>query len=567
MKNLLFWVGLSLLGLWAYPLAGQSVYAPLNQDYYHWVERYEVKRGQFAEGYHAQMKPFLRQSIVALADSTEHENPNLSRVDKFNLQYLRQDSWEWAADSTTGDSKHRPILKTFYRKQSDFYHVHTKDFDLHINPVLAVSGGYQQQGRNLPYVNTRGVELRGMIAKKVGFYSFLTDNQAVFPNYVLSQIGGLNAVPNEGYYKRDPGANKVDFLTARGYLSFAIVKNIITAQFGHDKNFIGHGYRSLVLSDFSSNYLFLKINTKVWKLNYQNLYAQMTAQVLPGDGYYPKKYFALHHLSINVTKNLNIGFFEAVVFGRSDSTVTTGTFDFNYLNPIIFFRSVEQQLGSPDNANLGMDFRWNFAKRFSIYGQLFVDELRVGEIRSRRGWWGNKQAWQIGFKYFDVFGLRNLDLQLEANFARPYTYTHNSPFRAYTNYNQPLAHPLGANFYEFIAIVRYQPTGRLNLVCKAIVAQQGRDDVTANTITNWGGNVFLDYRTFQQEYGNFIGQGVKTDILFLDFTASWQVKHNLFIDFKQTYRRLNSALPAFNQNTTFTALTVRWNIPQRVYAF
>ena len=49
-------------------------------------------------------------------------------------------------------------------------------------------------------------------------------------------------------------------------------------QLGHDRNFIGNGYRSLILADYSTPYFFLKLNTRIWKFNYQNLFAELTAR-------------------------------------------------------------------------------------------------------------------------------------------------------------------------------------------------------------------------------------------------------------------------------------------------
>jgi hypothetical protein len=57
----------------------------------------------------------------------------------------------------------------------------------------------------------------------------------------------------------------------------------------------------------------------------------------------------------------------------------------------------------------------------------------------------------------------------------------------YTHYNQPLAHPLGANFKETIAIARYQPAPRWLVQAKGIFYLQGRDTSTENN----GSNIFL----------------------------------------------------------------------------
>ncbi len=535
----------------------QSVYAPLNKDYYHLVERYEIKNGRFATGFHSQIKPYERKGIVQLTDSVARDHNFLSRRDRFNLTYLRNDSWEWA-DSAENDSR-RPILGVFYRKKSDLYHHQQEDFDLHVNPVLYVGGGSEPGGKKL-YINTRGAEVRGMIAKSIGFYTFLADNQAVFPEFVQDYTQFYNAVPQEGYWKSFK-TNGVDFFTARGYITFSPVKPV-QVQFGHDKNFIGNGYRSMILSDFSNNYLFLKLNTRVWRINYQNIFAQMNGDILNfADDLFPKKYFAFHHLSVNLTRNLNIGVFESVVYGRD--SVGNGRFDLNYLNPIIFYRSVEQQLGSLDNSIVGLDFKWNFLRHFSLYGQFVLDEFLLSRVKERKGWWANKQAGQIGLKYIDVAGIPNLDLQLETNIARPYTYSHETIYTSYSHYNLPLAHPLGANFYETIGILRYQPLDRLQLIGKLIYAKYGTDEPG----TNWGTNVRKSYKNIQQEFGNKIGQGVSTQLAYADFTASYMLKHNLFIDAKAVVRRLNSANDELDLNSYIGFLALRWNIAQRLQEF
>ncbi len=94
----------------------------------------------------------------------------------------------------------------------------------------------------------------------------------------------------------------------------------------------------MFLSDFGNNNLFLRLNTRIWKFNYQNLFMELTNayQSNPGDDLLGKKYAAMHHLDINLTKWLNVGVFEGVVFGR------TNRFELGYLVPVIFYRSVER---------------------------------------------------------------------------------------------------------------------------------------------------------------------------------------------------------------------------------
>ncbi len=569
-KLLLFFF---IFSLYMLDLQAQSTFVPFNTDYYHLVDRYEIKKGSFAEHLFTACKPYSRKGVAALADSLILRE-GWSIVDKFNLMYLLNDNSEWA-DSLDNKSK-KAVLKQLYKTKADLFRLkdvdyHTsKDFDFHINPVLHLSYGNDGNSQKNPFTNTRGVELRGMIARKVGFYFYVADNQAIFPSYTQQFITDFQAVPYENFWKtyKDPTGtsitNGVDFLTARGYISFDIVKNYISMQFGQDKNAYGVGYRSLQLSDFAPNYTFLKLNTKIWKFNYSNLYSQMSSESFGTNRIYPKKYLVFHHLSLNLTKNFNIGVFESVAFSREDN-YRNDTFELPYLNPIIFYRSIEQAFGSQDNSLAGIDFKWNALKSFQLYGQLILDEMVISEMTSGNGWWGNKQGWQLGFKYIDVLGVPNLDLQVELNQVRPYTYTHFDKPRLsnYTHFSQPLAHPLGANFTELLAIVRYQPIPKLSLTAKGFFTKMGRDWDGKN----WGSDILLDNVTHVNEYGNSIGQGVAANLTFLDLTASYQLKHNLFLDFKQIIRNQQTDFASRNTNTNYTSVSLRLNIQQRLQEY
>jgi hypothetical protein len=537
----------------------QSTYAPLNEDYYHWIDRYEVKSGHLVPDLFTTVKPYKRSAIVDFVDTLAAEAVFQSSADQFNLDYLRNDSWEWSRPQSN-ESK-RPVLKHFYKKKSDLFYVDSEDFDLHVNPVLYLGAGKDSRVDDMLFINTRGVEVRGMVDKKVGFYTYLADNQALLPSYVTDWVSATDVIPHEGFWKPYKEGAGVDFLQARGYISFQATRHI-DIQFGHDRLFVGNGHRSLIFSDFAPPAFFLKGNVKVWKLNYLFIVNQMTADTRVVNNSYPNKYSALHHLSINIGKKFNFGIFESVVFSPDDST-GSDNFRAEYLNPIIFYRAIEQQNSSSDNVLLGFDFKWNALKKISLYGQFLLDEFVIENIREGNGWWANKFAIQGGLKYIDAFGVRNLDLQGEINVVRPYTYSHHTNYGNYSSYRQPIAHPLGANFTEAVGIVRYQPLPRLNVTAKLILTQIGRD----STGVNFGSNILKPNQTRYQEYNNTIGQGVSNEIMFGSFTASFQLKHNLFIDASLVFRNSQSQRAFYNQSATISSLALRWNIAQRLYEF
>ena len=539
----------------------QTTYFPQGDKASMLIERLEIKRKTDSALNFSKTRPYSRMAVLTnIKNFTTGANAmKLSKVDKYNLNSLLMNNIEFAGGDWNRFKGKKPIAKRFYQTPANLYEVHIKDFDLVINPVIQVTVSKEKNNDETLYLNTRGLNLRGKIANKIGFYAYITDNQEKDPIYVRDWVNRRKAVPGEGFYKPFKN-NGYDYFDARGYFTFNITK-YIDATFGYDKNFIGNGYRSMFLGDAGNSNLFFKLNTRIWKINYQNLFMELHSATIPGgDKLLPKKYAAMHHLDISINKWLNIGLFEGVIFGRKDR------FDFGYLNPIIFYRSIEQQNGSFDNSILGLDAKANIDRKIQVYGQLSLDEFLLSEIKKNRGWWANKWGIQIGAKYIDAFGISNLDLQIEHNRVRPFTYSHRDSVANYTHYNQPLAHPLGANFSEFIGIARYQPAPKWLAVAKLIYYQQGRD----SSSQNYGSNILLPntppYRV--GDFGYSIGSGWKTNVLYASFLLSYEWRENLFLELNAIYRKQDTkTAPVTSSNTSIVSFGVRWNMHRREFDY
>ncbi|MSQ78944.1 MAG: hypothetical protein EXR21_04605, partial [Flavobacteriaceae bacterium] len=549
----------------------QTTYMPLGYDLYHRLDRFDVKSSG-AVSNHTALKPYSREHWIKVQQWIASAGDN--KVDSFFKDYLDKDNPEWAWSKDKSNRNPKPIAKYFYgHRNALFTYIEPTGYShLLVNPILGFTSGSDFSGKKMLYTNTRGAEVRGKIGDKLGFYSQITDNQTRVPAYIQERVNSTDTVlPGSGFIK--PFKNKYfsqtnayDYFLAKGYITFQPIKKYMDLQFGQDRNFIGNGIRSLILSDFSTDYLFLKLNTKIRRVNYMNLFTKMAdyqgRQV--GANINPK-YMAMHHISVNVTKNLNFGLFESVVFQRKDSFGQVQGFELDYLNPIIFYRSVEHGNNSVDNSLLGVDWKWNFLHRFSLYGQLVLDEFLLGHIRARDGWWGNKYGIQAGMKYIDAFKIKNLDLQAEFNTVRPYTYTHEKTGTNYSHYGQPLAHPLGANFQEYILKAWYQPAKRLTVQATYIASTTGLD----SNGSHWGSNIFADYHKRQQhkgspyDLGHFIGQGVKTTVNIFDFRLTYMPWHNFFLDLTYLMRSQQSVLPNFNRKASMLNLSLRLNLPVR----
>jgi hypothetical protein len=555
------------------PFAGfsQSTYLPQGSQYEHFLDRIGIKIQTNPDLNIFTCKPISREVAVEVSEYADSLNTlypygeayHLGKTDQATYQSLLMNNSEWVKGNQESFLSKHPIWNTIYKTQANFLKVDEKDFFLVVDPVLQFQLSKQTGNSEQLYVNTKGLTFRGRIADHVGFSSYITDNQERGPDFFTKRVyaSGYPAVPGVGYFKEFKGSpTAFDYWDARGSIDFDFWK-YFTLQFGYDKNFIGDGYRTLFLSDYAAPYLFLKLNLRIWKLNYQNILMELTSQHLPGDYLYPKKYAVVHHLSVNATKWLNVGLYSNIAFGGVNS------FELSYLNPVIFLPAAQQETGSPDKTTVGFDAKANIAHSIQIYGQLLFNEFVWDQITHySNGWWGNKQGLQLGVKYIDVFKVKNLDLQAEMNVMRPYTYSHNDTVANWSNYNQPLAHPFGANFFELIGILRYQPAYKWVIELKCIYNRQGLDSAGEN----FGSNVLSNYDTRPRDYSFYIGSGIPATVVNSTAYLSYQLKENLFLEGTIMYRIYTVADPtAGTTKTSSTMYTfgIRLNMFRRQYDY
>ena len=543
----------------------QGTYVPLNMPTQHLLDRYEIKSGRLAipQEFNTTAKAFQRNRIAVFVDSFDVVGAKLSRVDYFNFSYLQADNFEFSQSESTLSK--RKIWGTFKYKAA-LYGIKNEEFTLVVNPITQLQMGYDTRLKKTTEINNRGIEIRGTLGKTLGFYTTFS-NEILTPNsWVRDYYISNHVIPGASLLKfsDDTSTMVINHNTASGYIVYQPNK-YVDIQMGHGRNFLGNGFRTFYMSDFSRDHFFVRANTRFWRINYTNIWGQIYDYNVQTQRNLPKRhYYATTYANVNLTKKLNVGLFQTVSFQR-DSGYSNGGYDLEYLNPIIFYKPIENGLNSPDKVILGGDFKYNFARHFQLYGQAVISEFRIKDIIKRNGWFGNKWATQLGIKYIDVLGIKNLDVQAESNIARPYMYTSFNALNAYVNYNQNMAHPLGANFYENVLIIRCQPTNRLNLKTTFIYAIYGND----TNGSNWGKNISIPYNklTLPHEYGNTIAQGVKTNLLMADLVATYMIKHNLFIDLQVAYRKTSSNINQFNSNTIFVNGTVRWNFAERRWDF
>src|SRR5690554_6399509 len=299
--------------------------------------------------------------------------------------------------------------------------------------------------------------------------------------------------------------------------------DFLTLQTVINQHFIGHGNRSMLLGDYGAPYPFVQLRTKIWRIEMTNLYQFLKEEK---GGRTIKKFASTHFFNYNITPRLQIGLFEYVVFAAKDTLMNTG-YEVAYLNPFLFYRPTEYELGSQDRLVIGLNLSYEFDP-IMIYGQLAIDEFVLKELTSRSRWWANKYSGQIGFKGKEELSIGKLRWLAELNFARPFIYSHLNVSTNYGNQGRPLAHPLGSNFAEVYAEASLQFTPKFNLKGKFFFVQQGGGD--GSDTLSYGSDVYMPYTEKPFEYGYKIGGNGKINRYHFSLEANYQLSKKLKIE-------------------------------------
>lgn len=326
--------------------------------------------------------------------------------------------------------------------------------------------------------------------------------------------------------------------------------SIFNFQVGLDHNFVGEGCRSMFLGDYGKPYPFGQIRAKFWRVEYSVLYQFFRESA--GEKWKMKN-GATHYLSLNITKWLNLGIFESVIFQPKDTLLNRG-YDAEYLNPVIFYRPQEYSLGSSDNVILGAALTARI-KKYTVYSQFVLDEFYLAEIKAKSGWWANKFGGQIGVKGRFNQGMQKYFFRLEYNFARPFTFAHVGPGQNYGNQGMVLAHPYGANFMETLGEIKVE---RGSWLCKTFLSYfvRGYDKEGFS----YGSDVYQPYTLRNGDYDHFIGDGLRNHGLRISLFLGYKVVSNINLyAFTDLQFRYDSAFASSKFVPTIGIRTNLWN--------
>lgn len=510
----------------------------------------------FGQNEQAARNAFMSSEIIEAFDYWNISKPNTNFHSSFK-PYLSR-TFLNATDSVVPFKFY--AFKNFFLSKTLNENSNRKNkVNIQVHPIADAEFGYDMLLQKPIITALGGTHLKINLNNDFTFAATVVGGQSQLPFFLDTTSSKQRILSAYG----QTYGNHYTFFDYTGYISYSPNNNkYFNFQLGRDKHFIGDGYRSLLLSDFSPANPYFGINTNIWRLQYNVWYSWMY-DVTNANGIksnFNNKYGTFHYLSYNVNKNFSFGLFENIVWRGTDSNQVR-TFEVNYLNPVIFLRPQEYSVGSPDNSFMGLNMNATISKKIKLYGQLALDEFYLKEIKAHKGWWANKQGWQLGAKYINSFGIKGLKLQAEYNEVRPYTYTHGLPAQNYAHYGMPLAHPLGANFREFLGFINYRKD-KWEIALQGMYAMVGKD--TANTNSNVGQNIFLSYTTRNNDYGNYTTQGIKTTLMQSQLKFTYYIIPDMNMRVEATYiQRSERNTQGYVLQNPFLSLAFKtsfWNV-------
>lgn len=455
--------------------------------------------------YSYQLDQKFNSSVYSL-DSRIHTS-----LKPFLIDSTLRPAYDAVMNRGVDSSRHTWIVRKIFNEH--VFDVKTKDYTFYADYLPDLMVGRDFSDKITTNMNTRGYQLGGTIGSKFSFYSSGFENSARFNGYYNDIINKYAFIPGQAYNRSYNGQaiGSQDWSYVTAYISYTPIKQL-NITLGTDKTFIGDGYRSLLLSDFSANYPLLRLTANLGPVQYMAMWTYMEDINIPKfDTFFSnrRKYGAFHYLDWNVTNRLSLGFFNAVIAQEADDNGHFHGFDANLINPLFFAASIGPK-NQPDNILSGFTGKYKIFDKTAVYAQLLMDN-------------SNTDGYQLGFRGGDLLGVKNFSYLFEYNTVKPYTYTSPQIITNYTDYSQPLGDPLGANFRELIGILNYS-IGNFDFMGQVNYAKYGLNPPGQNY-----GKELTYTSTSASTPDRVIGQGVPTKFYYAEGTVSYLInpKYNL----------------------------------------
>lgn len=498
--------------------------------------------------------PLSAYEANRMLDSVALRSDELPSVDRLLLDRYRGEAPGPGVDLA------KSVIGSSYRDGEALVAIDGDGYAIRLQPLAYLSVGATRlsapdsaDGSQTTWQNTRGIRAAGHVGP-IYFESRLEENQRLPERNEFAN----RTAPRYNFVKQKDGRT-YDYFLASGLVGYR--SKFFDVRFGRDRAQWGFGEGSLALSDYAAPFDQLQIRTKFWRLQYTNLYARRIRPIeRRGDQsqVYPQSWTVIHQLALDLPGRVQLAFDEITLFAEDSLNSSRSGFELAYLNPIIFYRAVEGDIGSPDNVLLAGSAAWIPIDGYRVYTQFLLDELRLSEVS--QNWWGNKWGYMFGIQMADpgwgAYRIRGLDFRAEYTRQRPYLYSHRSESTAFVHSGDLLGHPAGPNSWDFSTFTRYVPHPRMEIALTTAFTRRGRNTATEN----FGSDPRLSYDTRVSEYDVFTLQGVRQDQLLVEGRAAYEFLPSLFVEGFLRYESIDDAENGLDRYVTVGG-QLRWGLP------
>ena len=516
-------------------------YLPVSHRAYDFLDRME--HYFYISGVRIGTKPLTRADVAQLLFRLSNKSGLLTEVDREELHCLLD---EFRSDfhnrhglvwDDQGPVEHIPgFLKDFvYRNRRNLYSVHGDNYTMYFDPVIvnkAALGKLHQSSENdNVYTSSNGFNIRGTVGDHMGFHIDVRDSREWgsrdYPENTATTMPGRGFATFKG--------DRAEFDETSAHLAYS--NGPFVVSYGRGENIWGRGRRgTLALSEYASPYDMIRFETDFWRLKFIFFAAEIeqhppiakfyynTPSGSVSDSIVVKKRMSGHRIEIDLNNIINIGLYEAVVYG--------GRWDWSYLNPLMFLKGAEHSNGDHDNALMGMDFRVFVHRYHSVYGEFFIDDISTTKLGT--DWYGNKLAYQLGTFVVHPFGLKNLDSRIEYTRINPWVYTHRYPINTYTHYGDVLGYPTGPNSDELFFEIRKRFTRRFHSSLSFSKRRHGANPEGRNI----GGNPLEGFKNGDSTKAKFLAGDVEKANA-VSFDLSYEILWQLFARVGYTYEDID----------------------------
>ena len=409
------------------------------------------------------VKPLERSKIFSIL--TELQSKNLTKLERNEVEFYLQ---LYKFDDLNSTFKNPNF--SYFKHQEKFgapvVAYIDKDFRLIGDPQIEITKNMSTKNSTL---TSTGFQLMGYAGKRVGFaidYRDVNETGAFDSVRLDNNLPGINR-------KQSTQKNLLNYSQFNATINYKLNKGMVSV--GQDQNIIGYGKMGdVVLSNKAPSYPFVKLlyaPTPWIQFNY--MHAWLQSSILDSSQFYSlgntvyggkrqeyiPKFLATHFIELKLMKGLVINLGESIVY--------TDKLELPYLVPISFFKAYDNSksgnnisAGANGQIFMGVSSK-NQLPKTHLYGQLFIDEIRVGSIfneTSSRNQW----AYQLGASITDII-IPGLTLNAEYTRVKPFVYRNFIPAQNYTNSTYSLGDWMGANADRTYLSAFYKPNAKTGI--------------------------------------------------------------------------------------------------------